>query len=672
MAKPNFTLPNKPAIKSGSILSYNYTDDFTFVPAPLTFNRDSAATRVNEKGLIEDVGYFGPELVQNGDFSEIGSEEVVNGDFSDSSWWGLDPVWSISNGSANCNGSGVIYKGGVLTIGKTYKVEVEISSYTSGTLTYPNAPYTLPSVVGSYTFYYKANSQTVSFTGTNFIGSIDNVSVKEVGQNWSFGTGWSMGDGKAIRTAQSGSTSTYQSISFSANKTYKIQYDLDITAGSFKIRISGGTLVDTPARTTSGTYTEYIVANSGNNVLNLRANDGAFVGSITNISVQEIQTDTPRIDFSDTSKGALLLEPQSTNLVTYSEDFSQWNNTDITIGENGISPTGETNANLIQTGTANSDQVNETFTISATNTATYSIFIKRVSGAEWVDFLVVKSGFSNSLKVWFNISSGLVGSNVANGTTTFDSASVKDFGNGWYRLKVTTTDTTNNTSFNIRVRTASADASDTRVSNSSYYLWGAQLEQLSYASSYIPTAGSTVTRAQETCNNAGNVSTFNSTEGVLYAEIASLTTSASSGERRIVVAKNGDTNNVVRIYYNNTANTIQYKVRVASSNVCDLTYDLGNSTGYHKICGKWKQNDFALWVDGVKVATDTSGSVFPANTLNTLNFSNANANSDYFYGKTKGVYVFNEALTDDELQQLTGPEYNSFAALAAAYNYTVI
>ena len=81
MAKPNFTLPNKPAIKSGSILSYNYTDDFTFVPAPLTFNRDSAATRVNEKGLIEEVGYFGPELVQNGDFSEIGSELITNGTF---------------------------------------------------------------------------------------------------------------------------------------------------------------------------------------------------------------------------------------------------------------------------------------------------------------------------------------------------------------------------------------------------------------------------------------------------------------------------------------------------------------------------------------------------------------------------------------------------------------
>ena len=106
-------------------------------------------------------------------------ELVTNGDFSDSSWWGLDPSWSISGGSANSNGTGTIYKGGVVTIGKTYKVVVSVSSYTSGNLTYPNASnYNIPSAVGVYTFYYVANSQTISFTGNSYIGSIDNVSVQ--------------------------------------------------------------------------------------------------------------------------------------------------------------------------------------------------------------------------------------------------------------------------------------------------------------------------------------------------------------------------------------------------------------------------------------------------------------------------------------------------------------
>jgi len=132
MAKPNFTLPNKPAIKSGSILSYNYTDDFTFVPAPLTFNRDSAATRVNEKGLIEDVGYFGPELVQNGDFSEIGPELVVNGDFATDSNWNLTVGGSnatISNGKLHFNNAltGQRAQQNIgHTNGKQYKIELEI------------------------------------------------------------------------------------------------------------------------------------------------------------------------------------------------------------------------------------------------------------------------------------------------------------------------------------------------------------------------------------------------------------------------------------------------------------------------------------------------------------------------------------------------------------------
>ncbi len=82
-------------------------------------------------------------------------------------------------------------------------------------------------------------------------------------------------------------------------------------------------------------------------------------------------------------------------------------------------------------------------------------------------------------------------------------------------------------------------------------------------------------------------------------------------------------------------------------------WDLGDSTQFHKIACKWKQNDFALWVDGVEVGTDTSGSTFSADTLNVLNFSNATTLSDFFYGKCKAIAVFNEALSDSELTQLT-------------------
>jgi hypothetical protein len=45
------------------------------------FTRGSAATRVNAQGLVENVQIISPELVSNGNFSQIGTEEVLNGNF---------------------------------------------------------------------------------------------------------------------------------------------------------------------------------------------------------------------------------------------------------------------------------------------------------------------------------------------------------------------------------------------------------------------------------------------------------------------------------------------------------------------------------------------------------------------------------------------------------------
>ena len=93
-------------------------------------------------------------------------------------------------------------------------------------------------------------------------------------------------------------------------------------------------------------------------------------------------------------------------------------------------------------------------------------------------------------------------------------------------------------------------------------------------------------------------------------------------------------------------------------------------TDFNKIAFKYKQNNFSLYVNGVQVDTDTSGVVPSSNTLNVLNFSKGVGGN--FYGKVKSVVVFKEALTNDELEGLTGEGYDTFNALALANNYTII
>jgi hypothetical protein len=185
------------------------------------------------------------------------------------------------------------------------------------------------------------------------------------------------------------------------------------------------------------------------------------------------------------------------------------------------------------------------------------------------------------------------------------------------------------------------------VGNSSIAYWGHQVEALSFATSYIPTSGSTVTRLADVCNNAGSSDLINSTEGVLYAEIAAL---GNQGTAREITINDGTTNNRVIISYN-VYNQIRINYRNSSSNIFDQLIN-STITDFHKIAVKWKVNDFSFYLDGNEIASSSSGSVIPANTLTTLSFDDGGGGYN-FEGKVKTVAVFKEALTDAELQCLT-------------------
>jgi hypothetical protein len=181
-------------------------------------------------------------------------------------------------------------------------------------------------------------------------------------------------------------------------------------------------------------------------------------------------------------------------------------------------------------------------------------------------------------------------------------------------------------------------------------IFGAQLEQQSVATSFMynGTEGATVTRNADVVTGAGDVNTFNDSEGVLFAEIAALANDGT--ERRLSLQDNG-TFDAVRITFTPTANSLNAVVYNNGANQFNAVHILNDATTFNKIAIKYKQNDFALWVNGIKVATDTNGSVFSEGSLDKLAYElNGIAK---VYAKTKQLQYFNTSLSDEELALLT-------------------
>ena len=176
---------------------------------------------------------------------------------------------------------------------------------------------------------------------------------------------------------------------------------------------------------------------------------------------------------------------------------------------------------------------------------------------------------------------------------------------------------------------------------------GAQVEQQAYATSYIPTAGTTITRAAETCNNSKP--SVNSTEGVLYAEIFAL---ADDGTFRMLSVSDGTNDNRVRINYSATSEQLQARLVTGGVTQADISKFSAGVLTFHKVAVQFKANEVKLYFDGSLASSDTSASVPSAGTLNVVNFNGGNG-ANIFYGKVKGLAVYNEALTDAQLIELT-------------------
>ena len=250
--------------------------------------------------------------------------------------------------------------------------------------------------------------------------------------------------------------------------------------------------------------------------------------------------------------------------------------------------------------------------------------------------------YAGNFYAFFDLDNGVIGT-----TSGVDSSKIEDLGSGWYRCSITYT--TTGTTAKGRLYLADSDNSQSYQGNgtSGLYIWGAQLEAGSYATSYIPTSGSTVTRNQDIFTRDGIGSLINSTEGVLFLEIAAFVNDSSS---RYIGLTDGNSNNRVVILYYSNNDRIRVLLSSGGTKYFDEYYTVTSLVDFHKVAVKWKANEFALWIDGFERATETAYSFVPIG-LNTLALDQAGSNN--FFGKVKQLQVYDTALTDEQLEALT-------------------
>lgn len=317
--------------------------------------------------------------------------------------------------------------------------------------------------------------------------------------------------------------------------------------------------------------------------------------------IETVLANKPRLDYLGSTCPKLLLEPQRSNLFTYSEalDNASWNNSAAVTANSIVSPDGTQNADTV-TGI-----IYKFASITNGQSYTFSIFAKKNTGSSFS----LRCDTTNILYCSFNLDTLAVGSG----------GKIEAYNNGWYKCSFTVTaNATTSGTFYIFPPT-------------SIYLWGAQLEAGAYATSYIPTTTASVTRNADACTKSSISSLIGQTEGTMFADL-NLDTRLSY---HYLFVRNAAVTNYIGIKI--TAS--QIGLEVVDSNVVQANINLTNSsTGRFKIALAYKANDFVIYINGVLIGTDTSGTVPTCDTL------------DLYYNITNKVNLNSTALWKTRLQ----------------------
>lgn len=349
-----------------------------------------------------------------------------------------------------------------------------------------------------------------------------------------------------------------------------------------------------------------------------------------------------------------LAERASTNLCLQSQalDNASWATKNlVTITADATAaPDGTTTADkVVETAFSGGHFVAQSITKAASALPYTATCYMKQAERTW-GWLQIDDG-TNGNAIFFNLATGAVGSNSVVGTGfTSVSASVTQAANGFWRCIVTATSTTATTiRFVIAATTADTVLSYLGVAGSGIFAWGAQLEQLGFATSYIPTTTGAVTRNADmlTYPSSGNVQS----QGAMYAEIAGIP-SVTTNQPVILQVDDGTSNNRITGIQLGASGKILFAIvsgGVTQASISDAATDK-RGTSYKQGCVFSGANNFQAQNAVIEGTADLSATIPTVTTIRIGGYVSGGFETN---GTIKNVRIWQQALGSSQLQAIT-------------------
>ena len=342
--------------------------------------------------------------------------------------------------------------------------------------------------------------------------------------------------------------------------------------------------------------------------------------------------------YSRVGVGALLLEPAVLNTCVYSDDFiNDWGILRATrTGSSTIAPNGAIDAVKITDSTSLGTHL--MYDTSATTNL-----------VEFVMSCYFKAGTLNfALMSWQDNDVDSCIFDLSDGSVSFEGSNVsgytKDVGNGWYRCSMVYTANGTSESLAVGVVDNGTTREYTGTGTDYIYMWGVQNELGNVSSSYITCVATPLTRGADAITGAGDVSTFNSEEGVLYAEML-IPTGTSSG---MLTLSDETTQNRTIFFLTGT----DLRFQMVTGGVNQISFQSAYTfDSYNKIAFSYSNAVCKMYINGSPLFGDVLNKTMPSG-LKDLSFEHVTA-SFKLHGKIREVKTFNTALTDAQLTALT-------------------